>query len=311
MRRPPFSPILILGLGILAVSSASILIRFAQQEAPSLVIAAWRLSVAALVLTPFAILRRRDEITAMTRADLRLAIFSGIFLVIHFATWITSLAYTSVASSVILVTTSPLWVALFSPLVLKEKITRLMAGGLTLALLGSSLVGLSDVCSLSRIGLVCPPISEFVLGKAFWGDLLALIGAFAAAGYLMIGRKLRARISTLSYIFLVYGVAALGLVLLVFLFRQNLFGYSKPTYLWMIGLALIPQLLGHTTYNWALAYLSAAYISITILGEPIGSSILAFFIFDEKITLLQLLGSILVLCGLYVSTRFAVIPQKE
>ena len=255
MRRPPFSPILVLGLGILAVSAASIMIRFAQQEAPSLVIAAWRLSAAALVLAPFAILRRRQEIGSMSRSDLRLAIFSGIFLVIHFATWITSLAFTSVASSVILVTTSPLWVALFSPLVLNEKLTRRMAAGLVMALLGGFLVGLSDVCTLSSEGAACPAIGDFVRGKAFWGDVLALTGAFAAAGYLMIGRKLRIRVSTLSYITLVYGAAAVGLVLLTILFGQNLFGYSKATYLWMLGLALIPQLIGHTSYNWALAFL--------------------------------------------------------
>jgi len=303
MRRPPLSPILVLGLGILAVSAASIMIRFAQQEAPSLVIAAWRLSVAALVLTPFAIIRRRQEIGAMSRSDLRLAIFSGIFLVIHFATWITSLAYTSVASSVILVTTSPLWVALLSPLVLKEKLSRQMAAGLVMALLGGFLVGLSDVCTLSGEGAACPAIGDFVRGKAFWGDLLALIGAFAAAGYLMIGRKLRVKISTLSYITLVYGAAAAGLVLLTILFGQNLFGYSKAAYLWMIGLALIPQLIGHTSYNFALAYLPAAYVSLTILGEPIGSSMLAFILLDEQVTLLKALGAALILVGIFIGSR--------
>jgi drug/metabolite transporter (DMT)-like permease len=308
--HPPFSPFLILGLGILAVSAASIMIRFAQQEAPSLVIAAWRLSVAALVLAPSVILRRRGEISRMSRADLSLTLLAGIFLVIHFATWITSLAYTSVASSVILVTTSPLWVALFSPLVLKEKITRYMAAGLGMALLGGVLVGLSDVCTLSGARVICPAIGDFMSGKAFWGDLLALIGAFAAAGYLMIGRKLRSRISTLSYIFLVYGAAAVGLVLLAILFGQSLFGYSRMTYLWMIGLALIPQLIGHSSYNWALAYLPAAFVSLSILGEPIGSSILAYFIFDEMITILQLAGSALILGGLFISSRARSVPQS-
>lgn len=302
-RRPPYSPLLVLGIGILAVSAASIMIRFAQQEAPSLVIAAWRLSAAALVLAPSAFLRRRREIASLSRADFGLAALAGFFLVIHFATWITSLAYTSVASSVILVTTSPLWVALLSPLVLKEKINRPMAIGLGMALLGGFLVGLSDACTVHGAGITCPEIEEFVRGKAFWGDLLALLGAFAAAGYLMTGRKMRRRVSTLSYIFLVYGAAAVGLVLLALLFRQNLFGYSRMTYLWMIGLALIPQLIGHTSYNWALAYLPAAFVSLSILGEPIGSSILAYFVFAEKITLLQLAGSALILTGLYISTR--------
>ncbi len=247
----------------------------------------------------------------MGRADIRLAVFSGIFLVIHFATWITSLAYTSVASSVILVTTSPLWVALLSPLVLKEKLTRTMAAGLIMALLGGFLVGLSDVCTLDANGATCPAIGEFVRGDAFWGDLLALTGAFAASGYLIIGRKLRSRVSTLSYIFLVYGVAAVGLVLLTIIFGHDLFGFSKATYFWMIGLALVPQLLGHTSYNWALAYLPAAYVSLTILGEPIGSSILAYVLFDENITLLKAFGAVLILLGIFTGARGEPGKQKK
>ncbi len=118
-------------------------------------------------------------------------------------------------------------------------------------------------------------------GEAFWGDLLALTGAWAVAGYLIIGRRLRKGVSLLSYIFVVYGMAALVLVGVAVLAGLPFFGFSPFTYLMLLGLALIPQLLGHTTYNYALAYLSAAFVSVAALGEPVGSSILAYFLLDE------------------------------
>jgi drug/metabolite transporter (DMT)-like permease len=303
MRRPAFTPILVLGFGILAVSTASILIRFAQREAPSLAIAAWRLSLAAIVLAPFALTRRRAELASLSVGERGLAMLSGLFLAFHFAAWITSLEYTSVTSSVVLVTTAPLWVALLSPIVLKEPISRLMIIGMLLALIGSLLVGISDTCTISGMHLICPGMGDFLRGKAFLGDLLALTGAVFAAGYLLIGRRLRARLSLLSYIFMVYGIAALALVTSALAAGQPLMGYPPVTYLWLLALALVPQLIGHTSYNWALAYLSAAYVSISILGEPVGTSILAFFLLDEKPTILRISGAILILTGIYIASR--------
>ncbi|HSO28132.1 MAG TPA: DMT family transporter, partial [Anaerolineales bacterium] len=281
VERPPFPPALALFVGIMAVSSAAIFIRFAQREAPSLVIAAYRLSLAAIFLAPLALTRRRQELAAIRGRTLVLALLSGLFLALHFATWITSLEYTSVASSVVLVTTTPLWVALFSPLLLKERVSRWAAAGMGIALLGGVGVGLSDVCTWEAGGLVCPDAADFVMGRAFWGDVLALIGAWMAAAYLMIGRRLRRQMTLVGYIFLVYSMAAVILVGLVLIARQPLVGYSSQTYLWLILLALIPQLLGHTIFNWSLRFISAAYVSVTLLAEPIGSSILAYFILSE------------------------------
>jgi len=303
MRRPVFAPVLVLGFGILAVSTASILIRFAQREAPSLGIAAWRLFLAAIVLAPFALSRRRSELASMTGAERGLAVLSGVFLAFHFATWITSLEYTSVTSSVVLVATSPLWVAMLSPLIVKEPVSRLMLVGILLALAGSLVVGVSDTCTYSNFQLSCPGMGDFLRGKAFLGDLLALAGAFLAAGYLLIGRRLRRNLSLLSYIFVVYGVAALTLIVAALAARQHLLGYSPVVYLWLLGLALFPQLIGHSTLNWALAYLSAAYVSISILGEPVGTSILAYFLLDEKPTLLRLSGAVFILAGIYLASR--------
>jgi drug/metabolite transporter (DMT)-like permease len=303
MKRPPVPPVLVLALGILAVSAASIFIRFAQREAPSLVIAAWRLVLATLVLAPIALPRGREELRGLKRSDLGLALLSGFFLALHFAAWISSLAYTSVASSVVLVSTAPLWVALLSPLTLKEPLARPVMLGMSLALVGGVIVSVSDTCSWGTAGLGCPPLAEFVRGRAFWGDLLALAGAWAVAGYLIIGRRLRRGISLFSYIFVVYGMAALVLVAVALLAGLPFFGYSPLTYLMLLGLALIPQLLGHTTYNYALAYLSAAYVSVAALGEPVGSSILAYFLLAETPSALKLTGAVLILAGIYIASR--------
>lgn len=300
---PRIPPLLVLTIGILAVSTASIFIRYAQQDVPSLVIAAWRLSLATIILTPFAFHQKRLELAALQPRDMTLALLSGFFLALHFATWITSLEFTSVASSVVLVTTTPLWVALFSPLVIKEPITRAILLGMLMALIGGVVIGLSDTCGIVGARLVCPPPAEFFRGEAFLGDFLALAGAWMAAAYVLIGRQLRGKMSLLGYIFLVYGMAALVLVLIMLVSGQRAFGYPSLAYLWMFLLALIPQLLGHSSFNWALRYLSAAYVSITLLGEPIGSTILAYFLLDETPTLLKVFGAILILFGILIASQ--------
>ena len=300
---PPAVPVpFAILIAILAVSTASIFIRFAQREAPSLVIAALRLTFASLVLAPIALSRYRDELKKLTRTDLLLGLLSGVFLAIHFATWITSLEYTSVASSVVLVSTGPLWVALFSPIFLKESITKYVLIGMLLALLGGTIIGLSDSCRVSN-GLECPPLSEFIKGKAFLGNFLALAGAWTVAGYLMIGRRLRGGMSLIPYIFVVYGIAAVILLGIMSFAGQSPYGYSPLFYVWILLLALVPQLIGHSTYNWALRYLPAALVSITTLGEPIGSAVLAYFILQEVPTLLTIIGGVLILTGIYISSR--------
>jgi len=290
-------------IAILAVSTASVLIRFAQTGgAPSLVIAALRLSFATLLLAPIAITRHREEISNLTRRELTLGLVSGLFLAVHFATWISSLEYTTVASSVVFVSTGPLWVALLSPMLLNERLTRAAMIGLALALLGGTVIGLSDACTWSA-GLQCPELNQVMQGRAMWGNFLALLGAWAVSGYLIIGRKLRAQMSLIPYIFLVYGMAALALIIIMFAAGQSPFGYEAKTYGWIFLLAAIPQLIGHSTYNWALRYLPAAFVAVTTLGEPIGSAILAFFILNETPTIAILIGGVLILLGIYSAAR--------
>jgi drug/metabolite transporter (DMT)-like permease len=293
---------LALGFGILAVSTASIFIRYAQQEAPSLFIAALRLSVAGLVLAVPTWLKRRQELARLKGRSLILALVSGLFLALHFATWISSLEFTSVASSVVLVTTTPLFVAVLSPLLLREPLRKMAVTGLILAFGGVILVALGDACQLSAGNIACASPGNIFTSEAIKGNLLALAGAVSAAFYVMIGRKLRKVLSLLSYIFIVYGMAAVILLGAMFAAGYPLLGYSPQTYMWVILLALIPQLIGHTTFNWALGYLSAAFVSIVLLGEPIGSTILAFLVLQETPGIMELSGGALILAGILIAS---------
>lgn len=301
-------PIAILG-AILAVSTASIFVRFAQQDTPSLVIAAYRLTLASLLLAPVALTRYRAELFSLTRSVTLLGLLSGAFLALHFATWITSLEYTTVASSVVLVSTSPLWVALLAPIVLREPLTKQVLVGMILALLGGMIISLSDSCTLQN-GLVCPSLSEFIKGKAFFGNFLALVGAWAVAGYLLIGRRLRVKMSLIPYIFLVYGIAAVLLIVIVFVAGESPIGYSPMAYIWMLLLALVPQLIGHSTYNWALRYVPAAFVAVTTLGEPIGSAILAYFVLQEVPSIIKIVGGVLILSGIYRASQPTFSPRN-
>jgi len=291
-----------IAIAIIAVSTGSIFVRFAQLEAPSLVIAALRLGFAVVAIAPFAIIRYRSELRKLTRRDLLLGVLSGVFLAVHFAAWITSLEYTSIVSSVVLVSTGPLWVALLSPLFLKEQISRPVLIGMLLALFGGTIIALGDSCQISG-GLVCPSMSGFLHGDALLGNFLALVGALAVAGYLMIGRRLRSGMSLVPYIFLVYSVAAVALYAAMLVAGQRPTGFSGMTYVWILLLALVPQLIGHSTFNWILRYLPTTLVAITTLGEPIGSAVLAYFILQEIPASLTLFGGFLILIGIYVSSR--------
>jgi drug/metabolite transporter (DMT)-like permease len=266
------------------------------------VIAAYRLTLATIILAPVALTRHREVLRRLNRKEIGLAVLSGLFLAVHFAAWISSLEYTTVASSVVLVTTSPLWVGLLSPLVLREPLRRPVLVGLVIALVGSVVIGLSDSCQWTLNGLSCPSLETFFNGRAFLGDVLALLGALMASGYLLIGRHLRSKMSLVSYTFVVYGVAAVILVMAVVGTGQKMIGFPPTSYLWLLALALVPQLLGHSTFNWALRYLSAAYVSITLLGEPIGSTILAYIILQEIPSITKIFGAAMILAGIVVAS---------
>lgn len=280
--------VLSLAMGIVSISFASVFIRYAQREAPMLAIAAWRLTFAWLVLGPYAWATRRGELGRITRREWGLLVASGVFLGLHFATWISSLGYTSVASSVVLVSMGPLFVALGSWLFLCERPSGQTVLGIILAALGSVLVGWSD----------------FGRGQdQLWGDLLALAGAVMVAGYLMIGRRVRGRLSLPAYVAPVYGVAMVALWGMVALSGQRVVGFSPATYGWMAALGLLPQLIGHSTLNWALAHLTATFVSLVTLAEPIGSGLLAYLLLGEAVTPLAGVGGGLILAGIFIASR--------
>jgi len=283
-------PALVLFMGVVAVSFGSIFVRLA--EASPIIIAAYRLGFASLVIGPVALIRSGQELRALSRRDLFYLVIAGLFLALHFGLWIASLSHTTVASSVILVSMSPLFVGLFSHLLGMDRVTKWMLGGIFLPVVGSVAIGYGD----------------FALGGgALWGDILALGGAVMVTGYLLAGRRLRQRLSLLPYISLTYSAAAAVTVACCLLTAQRFTGYSSTTYLMFILLALVPQVIGHSAFNWALGYLSASFISVIILGEPIGATILAYLILDEVPTLLKVIGGAMILSGIYLASRQEVV----
>ncbi len=289
--------LIVLLVGIFAVSTASILIRFARQAGvPALMVAAYRLSFATLVLSPIVLRRHTAELKRLTQRDWLAALASGVFLALHFATWVSSLDYTTVTSSVVLVTTGPIWVALASWLFLREKLSRPIVIGLIVSVAGGIIVGLSDSAGFG------------LAGSQLWGDFLALAGAWFVAGYLLIGRQLRDRMSLIAYIFIVYGSAAVMLIALGLAsgasFTADAAGvpYQSIGLVWLVLMALFPQLLGHSSYNYALRFLPTTYVAVVALAEPVGTSILAFFLLNELPPPLTLIGAAVILMGIAVAS---------
>jgi drug/metabolite transporter (DMT)-like permease len=310
--RSRFSlPLIILFGGILAVSSASILIKFAQDEVNSIVIAAYRLTIATIFLVPFVMKNNREELRSIKGRDNILILLSGLFLALHFATWISSLRFTSIASSVVIVTTTPLWVALFSPLFLGEKIKSNVWIGIIIAMMGSTVVGLSEGCYYEQgTGIVCQDLAVSFHGKAMIGNFLALIGAWMAAGYMITGRKLRSHLSVTPYVFCVYGVASIILIGIIIVMGYPVVGFSPKIYGWLLLLGLVPQLLGHSSFNWALGYLPAAFVSVALMGEPIGTILLAYIILAEIPLFGELAGGVLILAGILLVSLANVQSKK-
>jgi drug/metabolite transporter (DMT)-like permease len=281
---PPFNPYLALIVGTMAVSTGAIFARLA--DAPALVIAAYRVGLATLILAPVAWVKARDEIKTLSKRDLKLAVISGFFLALHFATWISSLDYTSVANSVVLVNTNPLWVGLLTPLIAKERVKRAAVYSICISVIGGAIIGYGDFASG---------------GKALIGDGLALAGSICAAIYLLLGRSLRRKLSLVTYIFICYGSAAVILWMIVLSLRLPITGFSPTTVAAFWGMAVIAQIIGHSTYNWALRWLSAGLIAVSLLGEPIGSTILAYLIFDEGLTAYKVVGGVIILSAIYLA----------
>ncbi len=245
----PINPIIILTIGIFGVSTGAIFARLA--DAPALVTAAYRLGLAALILVPLAAWKARAELRNLSVREYKLAVLSGFFLALHFASWISSLDYTAIANSVVLVNTIPLWVGLLTPLIAKDRLTRATITSIIVSVVGGGIIGFGDFATG---------------GQALLGDILAVIGAICAAVYLLLGRNLRPRLSLLSYVAICYGSAALFLWLAVIALQLPVRGYDTQTITAFWAMALVSQIIGHSSYNWALKWFSTGFVAVALLG---------------------------------------------
>jgi drug/metabolite transporter (DMT)-like permease len=272
--------------GVLSISFAAIFIRLA--DAPPLVIATYRMTIAAIVLIPVASIKSMKGLNRLTRHDLLLILVSSVFIALHFGLWITSLNYTSIASSVVLVTSHPAFVAVMSYFLWSERLNKLAIGGIIVVLTG--------IISINYGGLT-------ISSQALLGDLLALIAGFSMGAYLIIGGQLRKRIDVLTYLAIIYSCSAVILIIATVSFGYSLFGYSPMTYLMLILLAIVPQLIGHSCLNIALRLIPVTFVSIAILGEPVGATLLGCLILSEIPTANEVVGGVLIIGGILMVLR--------
>jgi drug/metabolite transporter (DMT)-like permease len=267
--------------GVVAASTASVLIRLTQ--APPLVVGTWRLLLAGALLAPVAWRPALKGWLVLPSRDRWLLVASGIALAAHFAAWISSLSLTNVASSVILVSSSPIILAGASRWLPGERVRDMTVVAIGLGLAGTALVAYGDLD---------------LTGQAMLGNLLALVGAGAVSVYMLLGQRLRRRLSTIAYVWPCYAIAGLTLGAACLLSGQPMVGYPSRTYGLLLALAIVPQILGHSAFNWAVRHVPPVYVSLAMLGEPVGATLLAWAILGERPALMAVLGGALILAGI-------------
>ena len=278
-----------ISIAILALAFSSVFITFLAKAAVSpLAIAFYRMAIATILLAPAALARHRNEIVALSRKELLLILASGFCLAIHFGAWISSLTYISIATSVILVNTHPLFVVVASYFFLGEKPSKSVWLGTAIGFLGMLII--------SKEGL---SNAEFGLK----GDLLAILGALAVVGYFIIGRKVRSRVSLLAYVTPLYLVCSTILFIWAQLTDSRLYPYDIQVWLLFLALAIVPTIFGHTVFNWAIKHVRPSTISLAFLGEPVVASVLAFIFFKQTPSIETYAGGALVLAGIYLTMR--------
>lgn len=286
-QRPAVSPAAALAVAVLAISWSGPLVRFT--DAPALAVAAWRLTLSVAFIGAV-LLYRREPMPRLSRRDWLLAVGAGVFLAAHFWSWIASIDLTTVSSSVVLVSTQPVWVAMLSGIVLGEAATRRQWAGILVAVGGAVVIAWGD----------------FALGRdAIIGDLLAVAGALFVSIYYVIGRRLRRQVDLWWYIGIIYGIAAAVLVVAALAMPGvALTGYGRPDWLVFLALAAGPMMLGHTLVNYALRYVRAYVANLAILGEPIGATLIAWLLpaIAEVPGPQTLLGGVAIVAGIALAT---------
>jgi drug/metabolite transporter (DMT)-like permease len=277
--------VLLVAVAVTAVATSGPLM--AATAAPALAIAFWRNALGAGLIVPVALVRARDELRGLQRRERVLALVAGVFLAAHFATWVPSLTYTSVASATALVSTQPVWVALLAR-AQGVHVSRGVWGGIAVAMAGAVLLTGADVQ---------------VSGRALAGDLLAIAGGVFAAGYITAGAAVRRSVSTTTYTALCYSTAALLLLLVCLVGRQPLTGYAAADWLRLVAITLGAQLLGHSLFNVVLRSMSPTVVSMTILLEIPGAALIAALFLGQRPPLLALPAAALLLAGLALVIR--------
>jgi drug/metabolite transporter (DMT)-like permease len=266
---------------MLAVGWAAIFIRWCEGLHP-LLISFYRMAWAVIILLPITLPRAHKIFRGISGRDLRMMVLIGFVLALHFATWIWSLFFTTVASSTVLVTTQPIFLVLFSILFSTEKVNRLSIFSIILAMFGAVVIGWGDM--------------KFT-GEYLKGDLLALAGAICAAVYLFLGRDVRQRVANFAYVQIVYACSAVFLLIMVLIFADFKIMFPLRLHLWLVLLGLVPTVFGHTLYNWALKRMRAYIVGTSILGEPLGASLYAWLIFHEVPPQTTILGALFIFIG--------------
>ncbi|PAV30703.1 EamA family transporter [Virgibacillus profundi] len=284
MRFPPFNPYLAVVIGVISVSISAVLVKLAD-TAPAGITAMYRLLFAVIIMSPIILMKYRHEFKLITKKDWLLSIFAGVFLAFHFIFWFESLNYTSVASSTVLVSLQPIFAFLGTYLFFKERFSSGAVISMIITLFGSFIISWGDF----QIG-----------GMALFGDVLALLGAITMTVYFLFGQNVRRNLSLMTYTFIVYGVSSITLILYNIVLQNPFIGYPADNWWIFLALAIIPTFFGHTLFNWALKWLSASTISMGIVFEPVGATVLAYVILQETITWSQLLGGAIVIFGLYL-----------
>jgi len=283
-------PRLALAVAVVAISTSAILIRWS--EAPPVVAAFYRVLLTTALLAPITMGRHAGSFRTLSGTHLLAAGVTGLALAAHFAAWFESLSWTSVAASVTLVQSQPLFVVAGAWLVLDERVTRRTVAGVAVALAGMVVMSLGDFLGGTAVG-----------PRPLYGNGLALIGAVTAAGYVLAGRSLRQRLPLLPYVTVVYGIAALALLAVVVGQGHPLMGYPGREWALFLAMAVGPGVLGHTLVNWSLAHVESSLVSVTLLGEPLGSALLALLLLAEVPSLWTVVGGAVVLAGIAVTAR--------
>ncbi len=285
--------ILVLTIGVLAISTSAVLVRLANLSAGmsgvgfSLVIASSRVAIASLLLVPT---WSKIKWQNLQPGAILYAGVAGVCLAAHFSLWITSLSYTSIAAATTIINTNPIWVALLSWFWFKERLSRRTVIGIVVAMTGGLIIGLADIGGTTTGS------------NPLLGNFLALMGAWTVSVYMLLGREAQSKgFGIGGYIVVVYSVAAIVLLPIPLVSGVGYFDYSGLVYFYLLLIALVPQLIGHTSFNWAVRWVSPTLVTLAALFEPIGSSFLGYLLFGEVPSLIVLLGAVILLVGVAIA----------